>query len=1005
MTSLPSDPERRITLPHAAGEPHRTAFPLLATIAPVVVSLALWALTHSLFALLFAVLGPVVAGASVGDSLLNGRRAMRRERQRFDRECELVRKAIEAVHGQERRELAQLAPSAADVLASRDHAPELWRGSLDAPLRLRLGEGTAPSSLRLAGDGPAEAALENAVLAELRESAARLPEASVLVDARLGVGIIGPPALVTAAARGFVIQLAAALSPLHTVVELSGDSTEWGWLGLLPHGAAAGASQLSSSVIRFLPSSPVPAESHAEAVPRSADAVIAVAPTIEALPRSARVVLSVGGFGAEVLRNPSLGGFGGSLRVEYVSLQQALDWGGGLAQRAAAEGLVPQGDRLPLAVALGPLLAEAGPEAAGLDCVIGMGQGGPVRIDLATDGPHAVIGGTTGSGKSELLISWVLGMAVSRSPSVLSFLFVDFKGGASFEALRALPHCAGIITDLDAHQALRALTSLRAETRRRERALADAGARSIDEPSAGALFPRLVILVDEYAAMVDEYPDLQALFTDLAARGRSLGIHLVLCTQRPAGVVRDGILANCGLRLSLRVNNRADSSAVIGSTAAASLPVQPLGRAIIGAGGDVQQVQVALATASDVATVAARWSAAPRPRRPWCSPLPSVIHRSQLPEQEGDGTIQDTGFPAGLPFALVDLPAEQRQTIGRYDPSRLGNLVVIGASGSGKSGVLDALAAADAPYPVLRLSGELALLWDTLSDCLQGGTRGLLLIDDLDACIGSCPEEYLGPLLDLLGRVLREGPGRGLCVVFTVQRMSGRLSSLAALCGSALLMRMPNRQEHLLAGGEAEQWDPGLPPGAGTWRGSRLQVVAPEPAGRSTIGALAPAAVLLDLADGLPLAIVSTRPAAFVEQLRRLRPSRPVIDIAGRSGDPRQLLVTAGAEPGVLIGDPDSWHGAWGAIGALRGSTALLFDGCSVSEFRALSGVRQLPPPPLSGERPLWLLESSGRLSRARLSSTGQTATEDRVGEATPTDVPRRPRHRSVAVKNQSFET
>ena len=126
---------------------------------------------------------------------------------------------------------------------------------------------------------------------------------------------------------------------------------------------------------------------------------------------------------------------------------------------------MPQGERLPTEVALGPLLAEAGQEGVGLDCAVGIGPGGPLRIDLAADGPHAVVGGTTGSGKSELLISWALGMAASRSPSVLSFLFVDFKGGASFEALRALPHCAGIITDLDAHQALQKCLCQKIEAR------------------------------------------------------------------------------------------------------------------------------------------------------------------------------------------------------------------------------------------------------------------------------------------------------------------------------------------------------------------------------------------------------------------------------------------------------------------------------------------------------------------------------------------------------------
>src|SRR5690606_26247863 len=152
-------------------------------------------------------------------------------------------------------------------------------------------------------------------------------------------------------------------------------------------------------------------------------------------------------------------------------------------------------------------------------------------------------------------------------------------------------------TDLDPSAARRALESLRAELRHRERRLADAGVRAIDELTPGAEpLPRLVVIVDEFAAMIGDFADLHALFADIAARGRSLGVHLVLCTQRPAGVLRDSVMANCTLRISLRVNNAADSSAVIGTPDAAALPARPLGRAIVSvAGGRPRRVQVAVA--------------------------------------------------------------------------------------------------------------------------------------------------------------------------------------------------------------------------------------------------------------------------------------------------------------------------------------------------------------------------------------------------------------------------
>src|SRR5690606_24676261 len=105
--------------------------------------------------------------------------------------------------------------------------------------------------------------------------------------------------------------------------------------------------------------------------------------------------------------------------------------------------------------------------------------------------------------------------------------------------------------------------------------LRDLGVRDIGQAPALA---RLVIVVDEFAAMLDGFPDLHALFVDIAARGRSLGLHLILCTQRPAGVVKDSLLANCGLRMSLRVNNRADSTAILATDAAALIPATLPGR-------------------------------------------------------------------------------------------------------------------------------------------------------------------------------------------------------------------------------------------------------------------------------------------------------------------------------------------------------------------------------------------------------------------------------------------
>src|SRR5690606_29972212 len=117
------------------------------------------------------------------------------------------------------------------------------------------------------------------------------------------------------------------------------------------------------------------------------------------------------------------------------------------------------------------------------------------------------------------------------------FVLADFKGGTAFEPLRELAQVAAVITDLDDEGARRGVSSLTAELRRREAVLAAAGARDIGD--SAVRMPRLIIVVDEFAALLQEHPDLGAVFTDLAARGRALGMHLILGTQRASGVIRE----------------------------------------------------------------------------------------------------------------------------------------------------------------------------------------------------------------------------------------------------------------------------------------------------------------------------------------------------------------------------------------------------------------------------------------------------------------------------------
>jgi S-DNA-T family DNA segregation ATPase FtsK/SpoIIIE len=920
---------RSVTAPRVSEPPPARRFPLIATLAPIAASAVLFAVTRSAFTLVFALLGPVVAIATTADSALQRRRGRRREAGRLDREFADAEAEVDEAHAAERSELDRRHPRAASLVAGPDGAH--WNRGATATI-VRLGSGELASTLEFRAPDTASA---DARLAALRTRAARLGDAAVSGDAASGVGIVGPTVVASAAARGILLQLAARLPPDSVRIEAPPDAA-WDWLGELPHVIVRSS---SAGVVGF--------------TGEGGTATVAVAETRRTLPRDIGLLVELGDDGTATTESGSR-----VFRPEFVSLESA--WSAARAVRSSAErNGIGGGTGLPESVELAGLGATT--PAVGLSALIGVADDGPLRIDLASDGPHAIVGGTTGSGKSELLVTWVLAMASERSPERVTFLFVDFKGGAAFDPLLHLPHCVGLITDLDAEQSLRALASLGAELRHRERVLAQRSLRSIDDDLDAPPFPRLVVVVDEYAALVETHSSLHSVFADIAARGRSLGVHLVLCTQRPAGVVRDSILANCALRISLRVMTAADSSAVIGTDAAAALPARPAGRALVAIAGESPRMfQVARSLPADGQRVAGRWSASARPRTPWLPPLPDRIDLAVLGEQSADD---------GIPFALADLPELQSQESVHYRPAEHGSLLVVGAARSGKSGVLAALASAPSTLDVEFVPRELPQLWDALHAVrtIDGPAERLLLLDDLDAIIAGCDENYRSALVDLIAGLLRDAPG--IHFAFAVQRVGGALQSLVGLCGSLLVLRMPNRQEHILAGGAAAEYAETLPPGGGHWRGHRVQVFATEPVGRP----LPPVReTVLDLVTA-PITVVSTRPQQFADRIRSLAPNRRVIvpGLPRFDGRPDDLEISTGGAPDLLVADCDTWQSHWSLLATLQRTTDVLFDGCSLTEVRAITRSRELPPPVARGERVLWLRPREGEIVRARMPGGG----------------------------------
>ena len=399
--------------------------------------------------------------------------------------------------------------------------------------------------------------------------------------------------------------------------------------------------------------------------------------------------------------------------------------------RAQAAGTGVAAD-LPRVVSLADLLRRAGPGPAGLSAPIGIGVGGPVTVDLLADGPHLLVAGTTGAGKSELLQTLVLALAARYGPDRLAVMLVDFKGGAGLGACHGLPHVVGEVTDLDPRAAERALAGVRAELARRERLLADAGVGDLEAlRTLGPAPPRLVVVVDELLALREDLPDVLPALIRLASQGRSLGIHLVLATQRPAGALDAQVRANVPLRLCLRVTDPTDSRDVIGTDDAAAIAPDLPGRAVLRrADLPVEAVQTAWAAlppsadgptwarpwptsgrgpAADhvgavTASIARAWAGRPRPRPLWRPGLPERCTLDEVADLVGGpGTGPDQGHepdarpqaaPAdALVLGLVDLPTEQRTGALTWLPSR-GPLLLTGPAGAGRSTALRTVAQA-----------------------------------------------------------------------------------------------------------------------------------------------------------------------------------------------------------------------------------------------------------------------------------------------------------------------
>ena len=706
----------------------------------------------------------------------------------------------------ERRERLTAAP---DVpFLSRQAAGRLgrlWerpRGSPDF-LQLRLGLGTLPSQIEtpMAPGGDPDLRKEAAVELE-RHGQLELVPVTLPLDAVRVAGIHGPPDPVSALTQSLVLQAALLHSPEQLVIAAAVPSKhlgEWSWLKWLPHCHSATSPldgphlvdereviglldrlaevEVTRSGLDHFVSTPWPrilVLVHEQAQPNRA----ALASLLDAGEKAGIVCLWVGEAEGQLPRqcqvmvrcSPVIDRMS-NIRFTDPKLDdqdfvlEGVD--GDMAERIARS-LAPVRDvsapnattGIPRVVPLFDLPGIHGPDhpvrlAASwvrdrgyeLSAPLGTSVDGTFGLDLVSEGPHALIAGTSGAGKSELLQTLVCSLASGYSPERLNFLFIDYKGGASSAPFAALPHTVGSVTNLDERLARRALVSLRAELRRRMGVL-EGRAKDLAEMlevAPAETPPSLVIVVDEFATLVREIPDFVAGMVDVAQRGRSLGIHLVLATQRPTGSVNDNILANTNLRIALRVLDSADSMAVIGAKDAAAIPVPLRGRAYARTGPGAlvpfqcawsgapysprkhekaaqSQVDVGPfpfgAASGDLgpagpqgtpagerlptqleafvegcATTSRSLGLAPA-RPPWVEPLPEQVGLATLLSSAPERVAAHCRDPGRwVTIGLADLPDEQCQKLVDVDLEADGGLLVFGSGGSGKSTVLRTVAA------------------------------------------------------------------------------------------------------------------------------------------------------------------------------------------------------------------------------------------------------------------------------------------------------------------------
>lgn len=357
-------------------------------------------------------------------------------------------------------------------------------------------------------------------------------------------------------------------------------------------------------------------------------------------------------------------------------------------------------------------------------------------------GPHGLVAGTTGSGKSEIIQSYILSLAVNFHPHEVGFLLIDYKGGGMAGLFKNLPHLLGTITNLDGSESMRALASIKSELARRQKLFSENNVNHINgymslfrEGKVLEPIPHLFLISDEFAELKKEQPDFMKELVSTARIGRSLGVHLILATQKPTGVVDDQIWTNSKFKLALKVQDESDSKEILKTPDAAS--ITQAGRAYLQVGNneiyelfqsawsgatyiEEQEKEVTLDNRvylvndlgqrmlvnQDLGGTKAEKAAkttqldvtidyikslydkenAVAVSRPWLPALPAVLVSPHT--ESGFSDTNFCGEGVRVPIGLIDIPEEQKQQEYEMNLSEDGNLLYIASGGYGKSVML-----------------------------------------------------------------------------------------------------------------------------------------------------------------------------------------------------------------------------------------------------------------------------------------------------------------------------